>query len=100
MKEEPLDVMPPKKYTAIGVETVAAVSAIKKPVTTTFHQLLKSPAFAHRPATSPMKKATGIHGHQSVGLVSIPITKFDSAPVSAPAQGPHKAPTSTVPMLS
>ena len=56
MNEEPLEVMPPKKYTAMGVETVAAVSAIKKPVTTTFHQLLKKPALAHKPATSPMKK--------------------------------------------
>src|SRR5215208_5461230 len=100
MNEEPLDVMPPKKYTAMGVETVAAVRAIRKPVTTTFHQLLKNPAWAHKPATNPMKKATGIHGHQSVGFVKIPMTKFDSAPVNAPAQGPQRAPTSTVPMLS
>ena len=33
-----------------GVETMAAVSATTKPVTTTFHQLLKKPQLAMRPA--------------------------------------------------
>ena len=35
MKEEPLAVIPPKRYTAIGVETMAAVRAITKPVKAT-----------------------------------------------------------------
>src|SRR5215208_7984035 len=99
MKEEPLAVMPPNRYTAIGVEMVAAVRATRKPVTTTFHQLLNSPALAHKPATKPIKKATG-HQGRAFGSMATPQTMLDKAPVKAPAHGPQSAATSTVPIES
>src|SRR6185503_15733832 len=83
----------------MGVEMVAAVRATRKPVTTTFHQLLNSPALAHSPATRPMKKATG-HQGRAFGSTATPQIILERAPVSAPAQGPHRAATSTVPIES
>src|SRR5215216_1231651 len=82
----------------MGVETIAAVSAMRKPDRITFHQFLNKPALAHRPATKPMKKATGHQGSES-GLNN-PQIVLDSAPVNAPAQGPQMIPTSTVPIES
>src|SRR6266540_4460779 len=83
----------------MGVEMVAAVRATRKPVTTTFHQLLNKPALAHSPATKPMKKATG-HQGRAFGSTATPQIMLDRAPVSAPAQGPQIAATNTVPMES
>src|SRR5215213_6915040 len=99
MNEEPLAVIPPKRYTAMGVEMVAAVRATRKPVTTTFHQLLNNPALAHKPATKPMKKATG-HQGRALGSIARPQMVLESAPVTAPAHGPQRTATSTVPMES
>src|SRR5215216_28536 len=82
----------------MGVETMAAVRAIRKPERITFHQFLNNPALAHRPATKPMKKATGHQGSES-GLNN-PQIVLDSAPVNAPAHGPQIIPTNTVPMES
>src|SRR5690349_7680781 len=98
MNEEPLAVMPPYKYTEIGVETIAAVNAIRKPERITFHQFLNNPALAHRPATRPIKKATGHQGRES-GLKR-PQMVLARAPVNAPAHGPQIMPTSTVPIES
>src|SRR5215207_10480317 len=82
----------------MGVETIAAVSAIRKPERITFHQLLNNPALAHKPATRPMKKATGHQGRES-GLNN-PQMVLERAPVRAPAQGPQMIATSTVPIES
>src|SRR5690349_17925927 len=65
----------------------------------TFHQFLKKPALAHKPATNPMKKATG-HQGRAFGSIATPQMMLESAPVSAPAHGPHRAATSTVPIES
>src|SRR4030095_6151971 len=78
---------------------VAAVRATRKPVTTTFHQLLNNPALAHNPATKPMKKATG-HQGKALGSTATPQIMLDRAPVKAPAQGPQSAATKTVPIES
>src|SRR5919108_6546742 len=83
----------------MGVEMVAAVRATRKPVTTTFHQLLNNPAFAHKPDTRPMKKATGHQGN-AFGSTATPQIIFERAPVRAPAQGPHNTATNTVPIES
>src|SRR5512143_1808473 len=99
MKDEPLAVMPPYRYTAIGVETVAAVSATRKPAMTTFHQVLNRPPTAHQPATKPINSATGHHG-SAFGSISRPQIVFERAPVRAPAQGPQITATSTVPIES
>src|SRR5512142_2555720 len=99
MKDEPLAVMPPYRYTAMGVETVAAVSATRKPAMMTFHQVLNRPPTAHQPATKPMNRATGHQGSE-FGSISRPQMVLDSAPVSAPAHGPQTTATSTVPIES
>src|SRR6266498_3241924 len=78
---------------------VAAVRATRKPVTTTFHQLLNNPALAHNPATKPMKNATG-HQGRAFGSTATPQIMLDNAPVSAPAHGPQRTATSTVPIES
>jgi hypothetical protein len=65
----------------------------------TFHQLLNKPALAHNPATNPMKKATG-HQGRALGSMATPQMILERVPVSAPAQGPHKTATSTVPIES
>src|SRR5512147_106778 len=98
MKEDPLAVMPPYRRTAMGAEAIAAVSAMRKPDRITFHQFLNNPALAHKPATRPMKNATGHQGSES-GLNN-PQMVFASAPVKAPAHGPQMMPTSTVPIES
>src|SRR6185295_18398054 len=78
---------------------VAAVRATTKPVTTTFHQLLNQPAFAMKPDTRPMKKATGHQGN-AFGSMAMPQMVLDNAPVKAPAHGPQSTATSTVPTES
>src|SRR5215216_5443039 len=77
---------------------MAAVRAMRNPERMTFHQLLNNPALAHKPATNPMQKATGHQGKES-GL-NKPQIVFARAPVTAPAHGPHRIATSTVPMES
>ena len=99
MNDEPLAVMPPYRYTAIGVETMAAVSATRKPVIATFHQFLNNPALAQKPVTRPIKKATG-HQGKAFGSMASPQMMLESVPVNAPAQGPHSAATSIVPIES
>src|SRR5512146_2449631 len=99
MNDEPLAVMPPYRYTAIGVEAVAAVRATRNPAIRTFHQVLNSPPTAHQPATKPMNRATG-HQGSAFGSISSPQIVLDSAPVSAPAHGPQITATSTVPIES
>src|SRR5215207_1945675 len=83
----------------MGVDMAAAVRATTKPVTTTFHQLLNQPAFAMKPETRPMKKATG-HQGKAFGSIAIPQIVLDNAPVNAPAQGPHSTATRMVPTES
>src|SRR5687767_4698679 len=51
------------------------------------------------PETKPMIAATGHQGRKS-GLIESPRIVFARAPVNAPAQGPHKTPTRTVPIES
>lgn len=98
IRSVPPPVSPPNKKMAMGVPIKGATTARIRPVTTA---VLKSNLnrFAIKPATNATAMFTRAKGI-SMGLTKTPLTRFVSAPVIAPANGPRVTALKIVPTVS
>ena len=87
MMEVPPPVIPPYNKTTTGAERIIVIADMMHIEMGHFHQEENIFLFARNPVTSPTPIFTMIKG-KTDGLIT-PDTKFDSAPVAAPTQGPH-----------
>jgi hypothetical protein len=92
-------VTPPNMKTMIGVAMIVVGTAMTAPEITASHQVRKPPARASQPAMSPIISATGVNG-SATGLKMIPEMTLVSVPAMAPANGPARIATITVPIES